>query len=116
CGAGPYLSTTASGVNRVSSLTPLRGDNTVTSSLTSCSEARSPLTTRTRYPSSSAWVASVAMMASAAQPGSAGTVMPSATSTSLVMSICPRNSSGVDDRPALYPGDLSTPEACPGTS
>ncbi|PQM48551.1 hypothetical protein C1Y40_01241 [Mycobacterium talmoniae] len=47
-GVSPYFSTTASGVNRVSSLTPLRGYSTVTSSLTSCSESRSPVTTSTR--------------------------------------------------------------------
>ncbi len=47
-GVSPYFSTTASGVNRVSSLTPLRGYSTVTSSLTSCRESRSPVTTSTR--------------------------------------------------------------------
>jgi len=47
-GVRPYFSTTASGVNRVSSLTPLRGYSTVTSSLTSCRESRSPVTTSTR--------------------------------------------------------------------
>ena len=47
-GVNPYFSTTASGVNRVSSLTPLRGYKTVTSSLTNWSESRSPVTTSTR--------------------------------------------------------------------
>ena len=40
--------------------------------------------------------------------------MPSATSTSLVMSIWPRNSSGVADRPALYSGYFSRPERLAG--
>ena len=56
------------------------------------------------------------MTSSASNPGSASTVMPSATSTSLVMSIWPRNSSGVDDRPALYSGYLSTRNVCRDTS
>ena len=47
-GVSPYFACTASGVKRVSSLTPLTGYSTVTSSLTSCSESRSPVTTRTR--------------------------------------------------------------------
>ena len=47
------------------------------------------------------------MTSSASKPGSASTVMPSAASTSLVMSIWPRNSSGVADRPALYSGYFS---------
>ena len=62
----------------------------------------------------SAWVASVAMMSSASKPSSASTVMPSAPRTSLVMSIWPRNSSGVADRPALYSGYFSEPERLPG--
>ncbi|COV63429.1 Uncharacterised protein [Mycobacterium tuberculosis] len=46
----------------------------------------------------------MAMRSSASNPGSESTVMPSAPSTSLVMSIWPANSSGVDDRLALYSG------------
>ncbi len=42
--------------------------------------------------------------------------MPSATNTSLVMSICPRNSSGVADRPALYSGYFSERNVCRDTS
>lgn len=110
------MSATASGVKRVNSLTPLRGYSTVTSSVTNCSESRSPVTTSTRYPSCSAWVAKVAMMSSASKPGSASTVMPSAPSTSLVMSICPRNSSGVADRPSLYSGYFSLRNVCRDTS
>ncbi|SLB10857.1 Uncharacterised protein [Mycobacteroides abscessus subsp. abscessus] len=46
-GVSPYFFSTSSGVKRVSSDTPLRGYNTVTESSTSCSESRSPVTTRT---------------------------------------------------------------------
>ncbi len=56
------------------------------------------------------------MMSSASKPGSASTVMPSAASTSLVMSICPRNSSGVLDRLALYSGNFSERKVCRDTS
>ena len=42
--------------------------------------------------------------------------MPSAPSTSLVMSIWPRNSSGVADRPALYSGYFSSRKVCRETS
>ena len=56
------------------------------------------------------------MRSSASKPGSASTVMPRALSTSLVMSIWPRNSSGVADRPALYSGYLSTRKVCRDTS
>ncbi|SHT68916.1 Uncharacterised protein [Mycobacteroides abscessus subsp. abscessus] len=62
------------------------------------------MTTNTLKPSACPWVARVAMMSSASNPSSASTVMPRAWSTSLVMSICPRNSSGVADRVALYSG------------
>ena len=47
------------------------------------------------------------MMSSASKPGSDRAVMPIAVSTSLVMSIWPRNSSGVALRVALYSGKRS---------
>ncbi|PQM48550.1 hypothetical protein C1Y40_01240 [Mycobacterium talmoniae] len=42
--------------------------------------------------------------------------MPNAPSTSLVMSIWPRNSSGVADRLALYSGYRSARKVCRDTS
>ena len=42
--------------------------------------------------------------------------MPSAFSTSFVMSIWPRNSSGVDERLALYSGYFSERKVCRETS
>ena len=64
-GVSPYFSVTASGVNRVMSLIPRRVISTVTSSLTSCSTSRSPVTISTPMSSAAAWVASVAIRSSA---------------------------------------------------
>ncbi len=56
------------------------------------------------------------MMSSASYPGSAMTGMPSAPRTSLVMSICPANSSGVLMRLALYSAYMSARKVCRDTS
>ncbi|SLI40596.1 Uncharacterised protein [Mycobacteroides abscessus subsp. abscessus] len=76
----------------------------MTSSSTNWIESRSPVTMRMRKPSALAWVVSVAITSSASKPSIAMTGMPSAPSTSLVSSTCPRNSSGVWLRLALYSG------------
>ncbi|CAM5346936.1 Molybdopterin-dependent oxidoreductase alpha subunit OS=Streptomyces albaduncus OX=68172 GN=FHS32_003497 PE=3 SV=1 [Streptomyces griseoloalbus] len=70
-GVSPYFSNTFSGVNRVSSETPLVGYSTVVWSETSWKESRSPVTISTSKPSASAWVASVAMTSSASKPSTA---------------------------------------------
>ena len=65
CGDKPYRACTSCGVNRVMSLMPRRVMSTVTWSPTSWRASRSPVTTRTSIPSSTASVARVAMTSSA---------------------------------------------------
>ncbi len=101
-GVRPYFSTTFSGVYRVSSETPLVGYSTVVFSVTSWKESRSPVTISTSKPSASACVASVAMMSSASKPSTANRCTCIASSSSPISSTCPRNSSGVLERFALY--------------
>ena len=101
-GPTPYFSSIAAGSIRAISDTPRFGYSTVTSSLTSWNESRSPLLISTSKPCSDACVASVAMMSSASQPSISVVGIRSASSTSLTSEICPLNSSGDFDRPALY--------------
>ncbi len=101
-GVSPYFSTTFSGVNRVSSETPLVGYSTVMWSLTSWKESRSPVTISTSKPAASAWVARVAMMSSASNPSTAKRSACIASSSSPMSWTWPLNSSGVLERFALY--------------
>ena len=64
-GVSSYFSTTASGVNLVMLLIPIRVISTVTRSSTSCSASRSPVTISTFMPCSAACVARVAIRSSA---------------------------------------------------
>ena len=64
-GPTPYFASTASGVIRARSDTPLTGYSTVTWSETSCSVSRSPEQISTSIPLSTAWVVRVAMTSSA---------------------------------------------------
>ncbi len=107
CGLSPYFSWTFSGVKRVSSETPLVGYSTVTWSLISWNESRSPVTISTSKPAASAWVASVAMTSSASNPSTANRSACIASSSSPISSTCPLNSSGVFERVALYSGNSS---------
>lgn len=115
-GDSPYFSSTFSGVNRVSSETPLVGYSTVTWSLTSWNASRSPVTISTSYPSASAWVASVAMMSSASYPSTAKRLTAIASSSSPISSTWLRNSSGVLERVALYSGYSSNRHVLRDTS
>ena len=83
-GVRSYLARTSSGVNRVISLTPLRGYSTVTWSLTSCSASRSPVQISTSMPCAVAWQVSVAMTSSASYPSTISDGIRSASSTSWI--------------------------------
>ena len=100
----PYRSSTATGVIRARSETPLRGYSTVVRSLTSWNASRSPVTMSTSNPAASAWLVKVAITSSASNPSTWSTGTFSAPSTSWIRLTCPLKSSGVALRVALYSG------------
>ena len=80
------------------------GYSSVTSSVTSWMESRSPETTSTLKPCSRPCLASVARMSSASKSSFTTVVMPIACRASRSSGTCPLNSTGVASRPALYSG------------
>lgn len=115
-GVSPYFSSTFAGVKRVSSETPFVGYSTVTLSVISWNESRSPVTISTSKPAASACVASVAMTSSASKPSIAKRSACIASSSSPISSTWPLNSSGVFERFALYSGNSSERQVLRETS
>ena len=112
----PYFSSTAAGVIRARSETPLRGYSTVVVGVTSWRASRSPVQISTSMPAASARVVRVPMTSSASKPSFSKVVMPSAWTTSLMRSTWPLNSDGEALRLPLYSAYSAVRNVCRDTS